>query len=1188
MGSMVQANSKEGGLFGEVVGGQTSDGGSPMSISEAMGVYVRQLKLWLKIQEDSELAPLVGNPKELDALEEKLGGEIVGEREEKIINRIREALGLNVEGDNGRAVDGDSLEELVGKILPEDNEKSSDLWGKIAKIERGELLEEGEEREVDVFLKKITTELNEKLGIADVDNRGIVKLVERVEQLVVRAKIGEVARRADFNEGKTAVAAIKIDKMTMTKEGAKEKLFLARKGSDERRGETKKLIEDFESVARRAETKELLANQDEQALQEGFSTANKMEDRVFEMVDRSVSHGDISRMKAATKIVQETYLEEMARRWAKKLRIDPENEDDLSDIVRAMKMQLKKKNKHWFSSRVEDVDWDNLRQGTRAEFLKRKAKRKKINPEREESEEAKQRVNEASEKMAEEMNSRMYEGEVGELGRRLDDLIAKDHLGEAVSLMMEYVTRVGSKELRSDIAFMGLYRRFREALTRKSPDLAEQIGLMEQIAWSPNIAMLEFDKFTEIANSLFGNKANIVLLRGEYSMVLGNRVIGDGVAGEFVVNPSLFADALLEPENLFALMRADPNTTDGTLRKIMLKQLFGTTTIEEALDIYEEYRKSNKKLAVSYAKIGSEGFEGWEQREKVMGIDEWLDNSMWMMRSGMTMMWFEGEWMANKDLMAYQRSLLQSGSKSLLTGVTAKAAYMSHFNNVSPCMYRGFHYLQGMLGPMSVYKEGDIRINAAVEKLVGEGVDREIAKKIAGVMADMAVRRVVVEREGKKVRLFNRLRDGEKMRLMFNDLAVDSDKVKEIVYQELARMGVDGIPEREELYDLYLEYLEIKNKPYKPGDVRGHEHNDERRSMAMVFGSRYEAVWQEIVELKMMDERDWWESLDKETLLAMLRVNYRYTRGKVPAGLEEKSEVELRGLFAQTYRAGAFMNRAKTTHGDDYREYFGKYLPAFKKTMELFAENVGNGLMLKKHIAEIDAQLARYLSQKQREEFWTITLHDLYRMHDYQLIGENIIPLTKSRKHKLDHPWWKFWQKDEHAEESSAAFEIIYPSYQDKSGKTWYGVDVDGVRITEVEDYRGNYALEALGVDYLRPGDIEDMTNYLQMLGVVDEHSKHKMVERVLGKRKEVRAILGKLGKRIGMSDEAVDKMVETVGGRVSSVWSWMITHLPFFDDPKYALFSLLHEVTGMGWKTVEYIFGFDFVGGGKSGGGHH
>jgi hypothetical protein len=780
----------------------------------------------------------------------------------------------------------------------------------------------------------------------------------------------------------------------------------------------------------------------------------------------------------------------------------------------------------------------------------------------------------------------------------INRLKEEKRFGEAASLMLEYITRIGIQESSQDWEFALIKRNFSDAIATASPDFKEAFDLNMQLGYLPNMNSQNLEKYYATAEQIFG-KGKQELTTGETSLFSGNRVTT--AEGKSVVFSMRTMKALLRnPRHMLRILKADPNTTDSTLQNIMLEELYGKgahigvrTVDGKKLSCLalpgvaeEDWKQLNEiEVGIQFAEIWAGGFNGWEKDGKKLKLSEMLQRNQWIMKNGLGLQWYSGEW---KQLMAaksYQDAVLQAAPKSLLTAEMAKAAYQGNFENIRPPLMRAAETITSVLGPMPIYKLDNIVIQNVQDKLEERaGVDRGKGKKIGEMIAAMYRQERVEDVGGEKLSFFSRLRDPRTSRLAFNTLSELDDGVVDVLVEKLDDMDIKKIPTREELKSYYTDFVALE-----AGSLSIINDPDGKRlGNIRYFGQMYKGTWQEVQELKMSSMKATWDSLGEKELTGLIEMNEGFTgeldsEGKIvdfDARFKRSGVVDvslMKEYLLKNMWQEAMQDPTHTKHGDDWEQYFVKYSQARDKFLATFYKEFATIQGAKKHFIELDESLAQFLPPMQRRNITSLIGHDLNRATSYQsALAPLEIPLTTSRQHK--HHWWEFGKSDHTMRGTS---EIIWDKWTDSDGKAYYAYDKYGCRTYQKEQYVGNWAAKEQGDDSWRPHDFEDIGQKLQENGLLDERSKHLWLERVMSQKKEGRALVGMLGKRLGMSQEAIEKMGDAFGGLSTKGWL-VLSKIFLFDDPKYALFSFMHEVSGLSSKTVESILGFDLMGGGK------
>lgn len=814
----------------------------------------------------------------------------------------------------------------------------------------------------------------------------------------------------------------------------------------------------------------------------------------------------------------------------------------------------------------------------------------------------------------------------------LKELMNNGRYGAAANLMLEYTTRVGIRETGQDLEFMMLRRNFLNKISKISPDFAAQFEMNQMLGYMPNLSSQKIEDFLGSYQRLH-SKGNLDIIEGDNALMGGNQVEYDGKKITFSVKT--FAAILRNPRHMIRVLRAGPNTMDSTLQGIMLEEMYGRgarlepVTVGRKRELFlalpgqeqSEWRSlKDIKVKMRFAELDTLGFNGWSKTDVEKGkdgkgitLEEALNRNQWMLRDGMAMMWYSEEWKHVVAAKSYNVAVLGAAAKALLTSDIAKAAYQMHFANVAAPMAEVAEITSGsILSGMSVYKAKDMvgkNIERNLLKDLGQKITdpleakimRERYESIGKIFVNMHVRSRDVRIAGETKQFMSRIRMNDMARLAFNDLSEESDEVLQLLTNRFEDMGIKGMPTKNELLEYYRRWKSGGGKGNLPKAILKSDGKTESRSELMTvayFGQEYDALWREVNELKMSgDMRKTWDGLSMEELNVLWKMNDKVT-GKpsehhlivLDGETQNQALKRSKEQFLGELYIGAFVDRTSTNNGDDHDQYALKYAPAKYEALKPLYQLVAARGTVADFEAFID-QIQLFMEPEERLNTIALLGNRLNAATSGQRLSPLRIPLTTSRRHQKEHPSWKFWEKKDH--KMRGAGEIEWIKHTDLNGNTFIATTVNGDRAYEEEYYggkgliggvvdSGNWSKNELDIDLWKPVDFEMISANLGVRMQLDRHSVHIMAEKMLGTAKDVEHVFGKFLDKTNMSSESKHNLIHTITG-LTSKGKLLALKLFLFNDPKYAMWTLMHEFTGFTGKAFEQVFGFSVGGGGGS-----
>ncbi|MEI6690699.1 MAG: hypothetical protein WCL07_03040 [bacterium] len=791
----------------------------------------------------------------------------------------------------------------------------------------------------------------------------------------------------------------------------------------------------------------------------------------------------------------------------------------------------------------------------------------------------------------------------------LERLISKGDVAAAANLFIAYSTKIGYQETQQDYTYMGVRRRLVEAIVLANSDFAQQFNINQYIGHLPSLTSQKPEEFYATQAKVFA-KGNLDILLGKNALMGGN-VVSYGEGKEMTVSVKTMKAMMRSHRNQLKILNADVNTDSSTLRGILLEEMYGegASLVERRVgsgnkELFlalpwqdtKDYRNIKEvQIGMNFAKLDVTGFNGWNQEGHGVNLEQMLDRNEWILKDALQLMWYTEDWM---DVVKnFPSASLQNTPKGLLTNASAFADYRSSFELVAPPMLDVVQKLGDLLGPMSRYKSADMVQGFVQATLIAEAsksgisMDSTKASEIGELFKSIHARNTTIDANGESLTFANKLRGREMAKLAFNDLTEDSDQIAELLRQEMKNLGVaaDSIPTVTAIQDHYKKRKEYK----KSGPHESHGHESQATKDMKYFGNQYEAIWNEVDELKMdrpeiingkkQKKREIWDAVGEQELLTLWkmndavtgRVDRKYPIGAIPLA-------EAKKMFIKELEIDAFVQLTGTKYGDDWEQFGLKYAPAKMKAMQSLLKIASLSGQVKDFV-ELNSSLDLFMTPENKVVVNTVLMSAVNRATSGDLLGIDVFGNRPSNPLAVPYEIPKT-KKDHNGKNirGSGSNSIDWITFNDSSGKTHYARTADGTRAVEKEDYKGNWAFQELGIDIWRPKHFEMLLDKLQTEGKIDEHTKHKLAGIVLGERGMIERIV----KKWNLSDADTKKWVDRINTPVT--WIRMMSLKFFaFDDPQYAFWTLFHDYANFGDKVMENIIGVSVGGGGGHGGGH-
>ena len=764
--------------------------------------------------------------------------------------------------------------------------------------------------------------------------------------------------------------------------------------------------------------------------------------------------------------------------------------------------------------------------------------------------------------------------------------MSEEDYGAAVNLVLEYTARIGVQETSNDYKILFLMRQLMDRITKVSPDFADQFNKHKGLFYLPGVHGVKPEDFYSIQGKLM-NKSSVDILFGEHALMTANLVdFGEIVNGKEELFSSKRVLSMLRSEKYqMMILNSEPNTIDSTLRAIMIEEMFGEgARIEFRTVDGEDHKKGFLVLAdgtshrmdttmvkMRFADMAQTGFEGWKKKGHEVTLEEMFDRNQWVLRNGLQYMWFSGMWM--DTLKSYPAGQMKNAPKSLATIGAAMVAYQANFENICPVFLEASAVLGDLLGSLERYKLPDI-----VGRTIRDALIKELSKK--GLSE--SERAALLDRYTKLGELFTKkfsriskkriadkeytIRNGvvsrEMARLTNNNLSEMSSEIATTVQQFMKnrKARTEDIPSIAELQGYYQKLLTYKDRrdlrPMKINDsdtveekARKSAENREREKI-LFFGTQYESTWLMVKSRQFSDsETKLWSSLTEEELQVLRTMESKIT------GVDRKFTKD---DFWKGIEIGAYTDWTSLKHGDDAEQYALKYGPAWLEARKSLLKIQG----LQGTVEDYDNVynfLSQFESSDEREMIYTILL-DLQNLATSHSFTPYEVASTLPGTHRTQSiDWIKF---------------------TDTNGNTIYAEDKEGFRSYQKEMFSGNYAYKYYGKDMWRPHDIDLIVKRLHHLGLINHHQEQVMLERVLGTRRAVEYMAGKIAKRFNLKEEQIKPFIEWFS-KYTSKAKVLSNKLFFVDDPWYAFWTLVDEFVGFAGKSAEHVTGIAVGGGG-------
>lgn len=778
-------------------------------------------------------------------------------------------------------------------------------------------------------------------------------------------------------------------------------------------------------------------------------------------------------------------------------------------------------------------------------------------------------------------------------------MLNKDYAA-AGSLLLDYFSRVGLSENTSDMQMLYLLRGFLSKAGEKAPDYVAAFQALRGMNYVPGINGLGIEDFGKIAGKLFE--------KGTYDYVLNRNGLMSGVKVSYNFNgedrvialtPAKMLSLLRDTEAQIEILKAKPNTTDTVLWKTFLKDMYGEGveitlgtegTQDEGRPVLiklpgakDFVKLTDINFRVNYAEVDQGGFAQWRGGEGYeMNLKDFLQRETWAMRVGLQYMWYSGIW--GDTLKTYQATIMAAAPKGLASQLGSMGIdYKYHYEAFSPFFIEVAHLFDNLLGPYERYRSADMLgtnvKNQLIEALDYDSIESIDERKrqttriesISKLLQRLVVMKNTAHVNGEPITYEGRLLPGEWFKYVDNDFVEFDSRLAEMARRRMSIKGfyAKDLPDNEFVLTKYREMLRrradgtlMKKTINERGESAKSREEKERWNTEidtlLAWGTEYESMWKIMKKLKLTDdERALIAGMSKAEFDAFSIMNEKVT------GFREEITAE---NFFSKMTIESLISRDVTKHGDDIKEYVGKYLPNYIEASKVLAK-IFSGQGTVADYEKFDDLITTFLPPEQRRKIVTAVLRKQIEMSKH---GTKVLPRLKP--------------------DSEGNFAIDFVQVKDSKGNVIFVEDEDGSRAYHEQKFTGRYDKKIMNMDFWRPGHAEAIVERLRQKGIVNKEAAEELMERIAGTRGYWEGVAERakenIIKRGGTVDEkAWEKRVEFISKWTSKA-VLMAQKIFIFEDPWYAFWSFLGEAWGMTDKTFEHIFGMSITGGG--GGKHH
>lgn len=728
----------------------------------------------------------------------------------------------------------------------------------------------------------------------------------------------------------------------------------------------------------------------------------------------------------------------------------------------------------------------------------------------------------------------------GDIQKDLGELLDDGDYADAINRVMEFIGRVGLKEVSSDWKLAVILRELNDRISRVNPDLKEGFEARQHLRFLPSINSVMPEKFGEISSQVMA-KSNVDLgLSPDKAFLMGAQItVGDGQ--KMNVSTAMFKDVLRSEKNSMKLLDADINTTDSTLEGIFIEHVWGKGA--KVSSDGSKIELSNGQSVLMDSKVKMEFFDidvkhvgrGYGEpdgKSREVTVRQMLNRTHWMLQDAQQFWWYGREW--EKYLANYPKEQMESAPKGLAAAGRMWGAYKSEFEQIARTM-EDVGILGAMLQPNEVYKINDaIAMNVREQMIARAEKDErwnrdpawrdkqgELADKTGKFFAKVMGNRMVLEADSDKYEFLVDTVSREEMRLIGNNIDTNNfDEVWKVTRERFLDLGMSesDIPDARLAKTLSAKWDGTKKKTTIEDEQTRFWGKQVEEMRKLINARKFDAEDMKIVgTLNANGLRD---------LLPILH-NQELVHGR-PITATNMSE-----LFQQL-EFSTILNWAKSNQGDDPFQIGGKY---YQKSIEAgnILTKICNLMGTNDDMVKLHELMSGYVPAPDLRKFEIILNHRLLRSRTNQIVPYEVVALKKGA-------------------ESPNAFDFV--TMVDSKKRKWQVKGQYGERGTVKDQYVGNFGWREKGQWGWRDSDVEQRTRWLNGVGYLTKEKAEKMYEQVTGINREVRWVFDKLGLK-----GPVAKKVEHFIGHWGSKIKGILKKHPLFDDPVWAFWNITNEL---------------------------
>lgn len=800
-----------------------------------------------------------------------------------------------------------------------------------------------------------------------------------------------------------------------------------------------------------------------------------------------------------------------------------------------------------------------------------------------------------------------------ELWKELMEMMNVGDYGAAGSVLLDYFGRAQIKEQTNDMTMMYILRYFSVKAGNECPDYTDQWSKLRQLSYMPGVNGIDGETFRKIGMTL-ADKSMVDSILGDMGLMSGVKMIydqGNRKGKEIVLTPAGMFSLLQDTQAQIDVLSTKPNSTQSTLWKIFLREMYGSDVEIRAGEAKgdvdprpimiklpgsgSEWQKLSEIMVdVDYAKFDKNGFQKWRSdNTKELSLEQFLERQTWTMQSGLQYMWYTGRWA--DTLKSYQKTIMANAPKGLASSLFAMGVdYRYEYEVAAPWFIEVAHVFDNLLGAGERYKkkdmiQGNIR-DRLVKAAMADGNPRHvrarssaqdwreqktkegdsIGKLFARVMFIPNSAKIggrAIEYEGRQIsrEMFNFVGNNLK-----RGVTRDEREVLGLVKTMIVQRGyfAADLPRDEQIMAHYLDYQDRKSKgllEYEDIDEhKDHGHildekmrkNDEINNL-IFWGGQIEGMWGVVDHLKLDEtEQRLIEGMSEDDWSVFSAMNKRIT------GLDQEVNKD---NYSHVLEMEALIDRTATGHGDDPFSMFTKYMQNDEEARKIMLKIIsGSGDV--KDFDELDDKMSAYLPRE---------------------IRSKVLEALQIRYGEIAR--WGIYEIPALVSGTTSTGDIAWVSKKDSLGHEIFATDVHGSRIYHKATFVGRYDKERLNMDYIRPGHQEAIVNKLRQKQLYNKEAAEEVLERVLGTHGIFDFVKEKAKQNAARRGWSFDENKWNKWVKFNSHWTSKVTatasKLFLFEDPKYAMWTLAAELWGLTDKSFEQIFGMSITGGG--GGGH-